>query len=120
LIGVAEFLMVLGANSPTLIFWIVVIVFAAIWLRQGGGRAERFLIAGSSLKIISNLFNIPTGFIPIWLIDQGYSVENAVSIASGCGIFLNVVSMAGITCLVYAFWIKFKAWNSERSIPQQI
>ncbi len=99
--------------APALVLWIAVIVFAAIMLRRGGGRAERFLVAGAGLKIISNLLGIPTGFIPIWLIDRGYSMDSAVSIASNCGIFLNAIGMAGIICLVYAFWVKFKAWNSE-------
>ena len=99
--------------APALAFWIAVIIFAVIMRRRGGGRAERFLIAGASLKIISNLLSIPTGTIPIWLRSEGYSLDSADAIASGCGILLSVVGMAGIICLVYAFWVKFKARNFE-------
>jgi hypothetical protein len=103
----------LAGAAPALIFWIAVIVFAVIMLRRDGDRAECFLIAGASLKIVSNLLNIPVGFIHIWLIDKGYSVDSAVSIVSSWGIFLNVISMAGIICLIYAFWVKFKGRNFE-------
>ena len=119
-IGVTEFIMVLGANSPALIFWIAVIVLAAIVLGRGGGRAERFLIAGAGIKITGNLLNIPMVFIIPWLVGRGYSQDYAISAASNCGIFLNVVGMAGIICLVYAFWVKFKARDlqGEATLPQ--
>jgi hypothetical protein len=113
---ISMFLGPLMGISPALAFWIAVIVFSVIMLRRGGGRAERFLMGGASIKIISNLLVIPVAFIPLWLVDGGYSTDSAVSIASGWGIFLNVVGMAGIICLVYAFWIKFKAKNLEGEV----
>jgi len=106
--------------APSLAFWIAVIVLAAVMLRRGGGRAERFLIAGASLKIISNLLNIPTVAIAPWFVTRGYSMDNAVSLVEYYGIFLNVVGMAGIICLIYAFYVKFEARNLERSLPQQL
>lgn len=115
MIGLAEFSMILIGYAPTLAFWIAVIVFAAIWLRRGGGRAERFLIAGASLKIIGNLLGIPTVFIIPWLVDKGYSPADAISASSGWGIFLNLIGMAGIICLIYAFWVKFKMRNIENT-----
>ena len=50
--------------APALAFWIAVIIFAIIMLRRGGGRAERFLMAGAIIKIIGNLLNIPMAFFP--------------------------------------------------------
>ncbi len=99
--------------APGLTFWIVVIVLVAGMLHRGGGRAERFLVAGASIKILSNLLNIPVVAIVPWLVDRGYSVTDAISWLSGYGIFCNVVGMAGIICLVYAFWVKFKARTLE-------
>jgi hypothetical protein len=93
--------------SPNLVFWIAVIVLASILLRRGG-RAERFIIAGASLKLVSNLLNIPATAIVPWLFHEGASVEYANSVASGFGILRGIVSMAGIICLIYAFWAKFK------------
>jgi len=96
---------------PALVLWIAVIVLAAILLRRGGGRAERFLIAGASLKIISNLLGLASFAILHELISRGYSIAYANSVVFGYGIFCNVVGMAGIICLVYAFWVKFKVWK---------
>ena len=113
MIGASEFLIILASNSPVLAFWIAVIIFAAVMLRRRGGRAERFLIAGAGLKLTGNLLSIATFAIIPWLIDTGYSVDSANSVASGYGIFCNVVGMAGIICLVYAFWVKFAGRNFE-------
>lgn len=107
------FLGPLVSVAPALVFWIAVIVLAAIMLRRGGGRAERFLVAGGGLKIIGNLLSIPTVAIVPWLVVRGYSMDSAVSLVEYYGIFLNVISMVGIICLVYAFWVKFKSRNFE-------
>ena len=106
--------------APALVLWIAVIVFAVIMLRRGGGRAERFLVTGASLKIISNLLSIPSFAILHWFIQKGYSIDYANSVVSGYGISCKVIGMAGIICLVYAFWIKFKEMNIEGkvSLPQ--
>ena len=83
------------------------------------GEGQRFLIAGAGLKIISNLLNIPAAAIAPWLVQAGRSVPDAASMLSGYGIFCNVVGMAGIICLVYAFWVKFKERNLEGEVLNQ-
>ena len=98
---------------PALLLWIAVIVLAVILLRRGGDRAERFLILGASLKIVSNLLGLAAFGILHGLINRGYSITYANTVVFGYGIFCNVVGMTGIICLVYAFWIKFKVWNVE-------
>ncbi len=103
--------------APNLAFWIAVIVLASIVLRRGGDRAGRFIIAGASLKLVSNGLNIPAAAIVPWLINRGTSIEYASSAASNFGILRGVVSMAGIICLVYAFWVKFNAMNFETLEP---
>ena len=100
-------------GAPTLVFWIVVIIFIIVMLRRGGSRAEHFLLAGASLEITGTLLRIPTGAITPWLFHQGYSTTYISSVTTGCGIFLNVISMAGIICFIYAFWVKFNAGTSE-------
>ena len=94
--------------APSLAVWITVIVLAIFILRRGGGRAERFLIAGASLKLVSNLLTIPTAAIVPLLIEKGATITYATSLALSYDIVRDVVSMAGIICLVWAFWIKFK------------
>lgn len=121
MIGPMEILMMLGTIAPALVFWIAVIIFAVIMLRRGGGRAERFMVAGAGIKIVSNLLSVPAVFIVPWLVDGGYSNDSAVFIASGCSIFINVVGMAGIICLIYTFWVKFRERNFGGQVlePQQ-
>jgi hypothetical protein len=115
------FLGALVSVAPSLVGWITVLVLAAVMLRRGGGRAERFLVAGASLKIISNLLNIPGVAIVPWLVFHAdYSPAYAESVVFGYEIFRGVVGMAGIICLIYAFYVKFGAKNLERSLPQQL
>ena len=113
--GIPMFLAQFINIAPALLLWIAVIVLAAILLRRGGGRAERFLILGASLKITSNLLGLASSTILHELLNRGYSIAYANSVVSGYGIFCNVVGMAGIICLIYAFWVKFKARNLERT-----
>jgi len=94
--------------APYLAAWIAAIVFSVIMLRRGGGRAERFLLTGSCLMLANKLFSIPTVLIVPLLVDSGWSPDRAMPVLSGFGLFLSLVSLAGIVCLVYAFWIKFK------------
>ena len=110
---ISMFLGVLTGVAPYLAGWIAVIILAAIMLRRGWGRAERFLVAGASLKLVSNLLHIPAIAIVPWLIQEGSSITYANSVAFGYGIFRGVIGMAGIICLVYAFWVKFKVRNFE-------
>ena len=103
------FLGYLIGAAPALVFWIAVVIICIVMLKRGGGRAERFLVAGASLEIIGNLLRIPTGAITFWLFHGGYSTTYISTVSLVSGIFVNVISMAGIICLVYAFWVKFKA-----------
>ena len=113
---ISMFLGPLMGNSPGLVFWTAVIIIAAVMLRRGGGRGERFLMAGAVIKLTGNLLGMPVALIPIWLRSRGYSMDSAVSIASNCSILLSVIGMLGIICLLYAFWIKFQEKNSEGQV----
>ncbi len=103
--------------APALAGWTAVIVLAAVILRRRGGKAERFLVAGASLKLLSSLLNIPAAGIAPWLMHGGASIAYVNSVVSGFGILHGVISMAGVICLVYAFWVKFSAMNIEALEP---
>ena len=94
--------------APALVGWIAAIVIAVIMLRRGGGRAERFLLSGSCLMLVSTLFTVPIAAIAPWLVEGGASRVEAASVLSGFNLFRGLIGLAGILCLVYAFWIKFK------------
>ena len=111
--GFFEYFFVLLGSTPALVLWIAVIIYGAVKLKWGGGRAERFLIAGGSIKLFGNLLIIPAVFLVPWLLLQGYSTDYVNTVSNGLSIFGNVVSMAGIICLIYAFWVKFNKRNTE-------
>ncbi len=95
--------------APYLAGWIATIILMVILLRRGGGRAERFVIAGASLKLLSNLLNIPAAAIVPWLVQRGATITYASSAVLIYQIGRGVVNMAGVICLVYAFWVKFRS-----------
>lgn len=106
------FRMMLGyaiSAAPALIFWIAVIILVTVRLRHDGGRAKRFLIVGAGLGIIGSLVRIPAAAVSPWLFQQGYSLAQINSATLAYGIIPDIIGMAGIISLTYAFWVKFKA-----------
>ncbi len=91
--------------APPLAGWIVAIVLAVVMLRRGGGKAERLLFAGVSLMLVNSLILVLSEGLAMWLHDTGMSLGSAFSGVLWVG---RLISLAGIICLVYAFWIKFK------------
>jgi len=103
--------------APPLVAWIAAIVLSRIMFsRSDGGRAERLLLIGSCLMLSITLLRIPTILIVPWLIEGGNSMTRAASIISIYNLVLGIIGMAGIICLVYAFWKKF--WVSHGSQQQ--
>ncbi|MFH1382444.1 MAG: hypothetical protein ABIH70_06065 [Chloroflexota bacterium] len=93
--------------APT-IAWIIAIVLTVLMLRQGGGRAEHFLLTGCCLMLASVLLTIPISVIVPMLIESGASNIRTASVVGGYRLFLSLINLAGIVCLVYAYWVKFK------------
>ena len=117
---VASVFMSLLFATPYLAAWITAIVLSAIMLRHGGGRAERFLLAGSCVMLAQKLFSVPASVVTQLLIipsllERGWSRAIASSVLSSINVFFGLVSLVGIICLVYAFWIKFKVKSRESS-----
>ena len=104
---------------PYLLAWLVAIVFAVIMLRRGGGKAEKLLLAGCSLMFFNQLVMPFLGGLARWMV---YEQEKPIA-ALGYIVSLPtaILSMAGIICLIYAFWVKFKARNSvvRKSVNQE-
>lgn len=102
----------IASAIPRLVIWTAVIILSAIVLRRSVGRAERFLLAGVILMLVSTLLNIPSPFIVPWFIESGGATNLISSISRGYRILLGIIDMAGIICLIYGFWIKFRTANS--------
>ena len=100
-------------RAPFLAAWIFATTMAVIMMRRGGDRAEHFFLIGSALMLLGNLLYIPLTLIVPWLVASGMSATGAASRAGGYGMCPGLVSLAGIVCLVYVFWIKFKVKSHE-------
>ncbi|MFH1169470.1 MAG: hypothetical protein V1691_02125 [Chloroflexota bacterium] len=105
--------MELMGRSPYIIAWVVALVFAMLMVRRGGGRAERLLLAGCSLMLFVQLISPFLNAIVPWANRQGLSL---ITIAFIISIAIGVVSLAGIVCLVYAFWLRFSKNNQDTAV----
>ena len=97
------------SSAPPLVGWIIAVVLAAIMLKRGGARAERFLLAGTSLMLVQSLVTALTSAIVTWLTsDRDITNVEIASVMGAFGLLRGIIGLAGIICLVYAFWAKFK------------
>ena len=106
--GISMFTVGLINTAPFLIVWIAATVIAAVLLRRRRGKAEKFLLAGGVVMVVNSLLMIPGVVVSSYLIERGATMTDAASTASSLNLLRNVIGMAGIICLVYAFWVKFK------------
>ncbi len=105
------------SSAPPLIGWIVAVILAVVMLRRGGARAERFLLVGASLMLVQSLIAIPTTALSIWLtVDKGMANVEAASVLSIFGLVRGCIGLAGIICLVYAFWVKFRLGKEAEGV----
>jgi hypothetical protein len=112
--GILEYLIAALASAPAMLLWIAVIIYGAVKMNRGGGRAEGFLVAGGSIKLVVNILGIANIFFGTWLFHRGYDIASISNIVSLCR---SIVSMAGTLCLLYAFWVKFKSRKEVEIIP---
>ena len=115
---ITDFLITLSFSTPALLFWIAIIVYGAVRLGKDGGRAERFLIIGASIKILANILAVIS---PYYLFGHMENVDEIISVYHWKQILTSIIHAAGITCLIYAFWVKFNSINNNRGnigLPQ--
>ena len=95
---------------PYLAAWIVAVVFAARMVRRGGEKAEKFLLTGCSLMLFNQVVMPFLGALSRWMVHEQGMPISAIGIAQ---IPIGILTLAGIVCLVYAFWVKFKTGKIE-------
>ena len=106
---------ILGA-LPAFVYvaaWTVAVVFAAKMSSHNGGRAEQFLLIGTSLMLAGSIVGCAWAVLYPWLIPKlveagaGYTT---IFLVSGAFRFVDAsISLGGIICLIYAFWHKFRS-----------
>lgn len=92
--------------------WTVAVIFAAIMVRDGGGRPERCFLIGTSLMLASSVVaSTAAGLMP-WLISRlgeaAHDYAGIGSVLSAIHLVNSFIALGGIIVLVYAFWRKFR------------
>ena len=94
-------------SIPVLLAWLVGIVLATLMLRRGGRKAEYLLLIGCSLMFVAQLVRPFLTGLALWLVAEcGMTRASASGLAFS--IPISILSMAGIVCLVFAFWTRWK------------
>ena len=94
-------------SIPLLLAWLIGIVLAVRMLRRGGGKAEKLLLAGCSLMFVAQIVRPFLTGLALWLV-----AEHGMTRASASGLTyslpISILSMAGIVCLILAFWTRWR------------
>ncbi len=77
---------------PEILAWLFGIVLAVRMVRRGGTKAEKLLLAGCSLMFIYLLAS--ASHILWYIIGMAW-------------VFMSILILAGLVCLVWAFWVRF-------------
>ena len=98
---------------PELMAWAVGIVLAVLMLRQGGGRLEKLFLAGCSLMFVTRLASpLLNQFVQSLPRDGMCYSEIAQRMSLLSGIPTGILALAGLVCLVWAFWVRF--WKKKQ------
>ncbi|MFC2070191.1 hypothetical protein ACFLTB_03340 [Chloroflexota bacterium] len=101
-------------SIPGLAAWLTGIVVAVIMVRRGGGKPEKLLLIGCSLMLFTVLASpILRGLIRYWMSEKDVSNLSAAAAMAWVSIPMAVLSLAGIVCLLWAFWVKFRIKRQE-------
>lgn len=94
---------------PELMAWVIGIVLATIMVRRGGVKAENLLLVGCCLIFVAGIISLLLGSIMPWIREREISAQEFGLIMSISGI----PSLAGLICLVLAFWFRFRTRKQE-------
>ncbi len=94
-------------SIPLLLAWLVGVILAVRMLSRGGGKAEKLLLAGCSLMFVAQIVRPFLTGLALWLV-----AEHGMTRASALGLAFSlpnsILSMAGIVCLILAFWTRWR------------
>ena len=100
---------------PELVAWGIGIALAIIMVRRGGVKAEKLLLAGCGLMFITPLASLLLrGVLKHYVFTQNLSYIGTMQspLWIGVGIIIGLLILAGLVCLVWAFWVKF--WTKKQ------
>ena len=100
------------AHLPYLVAWLVGIIIAVRMLRRDGGKAEKLLLAGCSLMFTSRIASLLLTGLSLWLVTRDEMTR--ASVAGLISLPTSILSMAGIVCLILAFWMRWKTKSAAQ------
>jgi hypothetical protein len=100
----------LVTHAPVLIGWLSAAIVADVILYRRKGKAEHFFAAGVSLMLIDTLIAVFTVGIVMWLQSHGMITGIAISRVL---LVRGLIALGGISCLVYAFWTRFRMKTND-------
>jgi ABC-type Fe3+-siderophore transport system permease subunit len=93
---------------PDIIAWTAGIVLAVIMVRRGGLKPEKLLLTGCCLMLAETILSpVVRELVMDWVRGNDTSYLAVGQTVTYTQIPLIIVSLAGIVCLVWAFWIRF-------------
>ncbi|MFC1918659.1 hypothetical protein ACFLWW_01620 [Chloroflexota bacterium] len=99
-------------SIPLLLAWLFGIVLAVRMIRRGGGKSEKLLLAGCSLMLVEQIVSPFLTSLALWLTTQ-YGMTSFSTIGMVISIPRGILNMAGIVCLILAFWFRWRTRNAE-------
>jgi len=94
---------------PEMLAWIFGLVLAVIIVRRGGGWAEKLFLAGCCLMFVTRLATpLLSEFVQSLMSDSGMSNVAIARTMGWVNIPMSILAIAGLVCLVIAFWVRFK------------
>ena len=100
---------------PELVAWGIGIIVAVLMVKRGGGKAEKLLLAGCSFMFVIQLaspFLSELVQSQLWEQSMNY-VSRAQAMALFVSLPMSILGLAGLVCLVYAFWLRFVTRRRE-------
>ena len=95
-------------HIPELVAWLFGIVLAVLMVRQGGGKTEKLFLAGCSLMFVARLATpLLYELVQSLMWEQDMSNLSKAQTMGWATLPLSILSLAGLVCLVWAFWVRF-------------
>ena len=102
-----SYLPTLLGSIPMLVAWLVGIILATVMTVREGGKAQYLLLSGCSLMLVAQIARPFLMGLAAWLV-----TEHGLTAAGAAGLAFSlpesILNMAGIVCLVLAFWTRWR------------
>ena len=95
-------------STPELIVWLVGSILAVLMVRRGGGKAEKLFLSGCALMFAVDLINpLLRELVRWWMSERDVSNIATAQTMGLASLPMAILSLAGVICLVWAFWTRF-------------